>query len=284
MKKLSFFIAILALLFLLTGCGQEPEYPFQGWDYYRVYVPGENAKTSIQANEQDVLDACGAAIRDIQAQDSILLYDFRTFEGEGAFSPSTQFLYWKHGEDWMEKCLAHIWTPARGGVYQDTQFTYLYKDGECFIGVENGILGPESYVTLGWWGDEMPSSWLLACDWDAQNPELVSAFENQFGKSYVLKFATPYELHNTSYRAPATTQDYTVEFYFNKEGQFEKAVMIGNYIDPVYLGESRANVTITDILAVASTYEPEIADHIEAETRNPFTKSVFDSPDRNYLF
>ncbi|MDO5400133.1 MAG: hypothetical protein Q4F17_04020 [Eubacteriales bacterium] len=284
MKKLSFILSLFTLLFLFTGCAKELEDPFPEWREYRIPAYQEGEKTPVRADEKEVLERCGNVLKDIQSRESILLYDQREYEGDGAFGPGSQILLWKNGEDWMEKNLASIWTPARGGIYQDTQFTYLCKDGEYFIGVENGILAPDSYVTLGWWGDDRPASWLLGCDWDAQEISLVSAYAYEFGKSYVLKFATPYEIANESYLPPAFTRDYTVEFYFDREGAFEKAVMKGDYTDPNLTGTPQETVTITDVMSVASTNGREIADHIEAETQNPFTKSVFDVPDRNYLF
>lgn len=278
MKKRLCFLYFLTILLIFTGCAEQ-ERPGAEMDQYRISLSQEQEKTPIQVSQEDALAACGAVLRDLQSRESLCLYDQREYEGEGAFGGGSQILHWKSGEDWMEKNCALIWIPARGGIYEETMLTYVSRQGEYFYGVENGVLNEHSYTSVGWWGEELPQSWLLSCHWDTQQVQLRDAFRTETGKSYLLEFATPYQIMRKSYLQPVTTRDYTVEFYFDHGGNFEKAVMKGDYLD-----SSQGEVSITSIMSVVSTDAQEIAGRIDAEMKRPAIKSVFDTPDRNYLF
>jgi len=170
--------------------------------------------TACGNTDQEELDRCEQALRELQAADNCRIIVYSDTDGElSQGSPRNR--YWKHGDNWLQ-------IKETG----DSVFTYLHRDGIFYdnigtAGVENGHIlwnvGADR-------GNRKP--WLLDYQCDPAKAELLETRKDEEGTHILLNIKEPITV------ADASADSYTAEFTFHEDGSFSNVCREAELVAP----------------------------------------------------
>lgn len=216
-------LCLLLFLSLFAGCTQSQVETTQ--------PSTEETETTAAAVSDEVLALakCRAALEDIQSYDSYYVRSENQFYGDIALNDTSTSYYWKCGDDWLNACSI----PEDGKSSFAWSIAYLCKDGKYYNTERDGYIDAEGTIH---WGETTPSRddapwyytfdapWLYQFDWDAQAVEYISTVNTGAGQSIRIQVLAPYP-------NDPQAETYTVEFYFDSEDRFDRAVVMYGYSD-----------------------------------------------------
>lgn len=265
-------LSMLLCLSVLAGCTQSAGADTQspavqmetaGADTQPPAVQTETAGAAAAAEELS-LAKCRAALEDIGSYESYHVVSDNQFEGEAALNNSSKTYYWKSGEDWLKISRIPMGAVLEDGTFMNSEdISYLCKDGNYYNTERDGY--QDVYGVVHWgkssapqesapWFYNFDAPWLCSFDWDAQEVRYVSALEEEDGQSIRIQVMAPYK--NTQ------SESYNVEFYFDTNDCFRKAVV---EVREEVAGEA-LNCRYTE--SVVTTEAAAIAAEIDAAYQN----------------
>lgn len=215
---------LLCLLFLLSGCGQEPAVQTASTETTAV----ETTETAVEnmTDEEKAVAQCRAVLDTVQSGDSYHITLTRWYDG--IYSDTVQIEYCRNGDDRaMISKRTEENVDGQPGKWEGTAVK-VCKDGVTYSGFSADNIGIE------WEGqiqDELEfDPWLYTFDWDAQEVELLEILKTAEGRSVSFQVHAVYDINY------GFAEDYTITFYFDEEGNFIERELIatGQETTPTY--------------------------------------------------
>lgn len=234
-KKAVSLLCGFAAIAILTACAANPVKP--------VEVTEPMGETTSQEAGEEALLQCRAALESIQSEQYIRVESHSEYEGGIILNDTSDEWYHTDGKDWLR--LIHIPDAGWHGMHAS-----LCVDGQIYATDEVGMITEDLEYHFGKTQlDYEYAPWLLVFQWGGDKVEFVSSEPTEEGTCVRFLVKEEYPLEGFDCK---TSDRYPVEFYFDGEGRFEKAVLSYDmdFGKQPYIG-GVANVTKTEWIGSA---------------------------------
>lgn len=206
-KAVSLLCGILAAA-VLAACAANPEKP--------VEVTEPVTEPAFQEDGEAALLKCRTALESIQKEPYVSVESHTRNEGGPVLNDTSDEWYHTDGKDWLR--LIHIPEDGWHGMHAS-----LRMDGQTYATDDVGMVSEDLVYHFGkTQEDHGYAPWLLAFQWDSDKVEFVSSEPEGEGTCVRFLVKEQYPLEGLDCRI---SDQYPVEFHFDGEGRFEKAVL-----------------------------------------------------------
>lgn len=207
-KKAVSLLCGIAAVAILTACAANPEKPAE--------VTEPMTETASQEEGEEALLRCRTALESIQRAQYVSVESHSENEGGIILNDTSDEWYHTDGKDWLR--LVHLPEDDWHGMHAS-----LRVDGQEYATDDVGMITEDLEYHFGKTRlDYEYAPWLLAFQWEGDKVELVSSEPTEEGTCVRFLVKEQYPLEGLNCQI---SNEYPVEFYFDGEGRFVKAVL-----------------------------------------------------------